>query len=168
MRSNIGLLPHPNAATYKYLPCVTSIRRHRSHAVFGRKLTILKLSAPRGDRRVSKAGRTEFVRITYENSRRLRRVASRGARALDPEGFFWSKGGGTNDYRIVRTTFRDDTTLVTSGLGSCVAVGVTDRENAWGIEQFNVVRDDHGDLDVEHSYDEWRGITPILSLVFQF
>lgn len=35
-----------------------------------------------------------------------------GARALDPRGFFWAKGGGTNDYRIARTTFQGDTTLV--------------------------------------------------------
>lgn len=53
-----------------------------------------------------------------------------GARALDPEGFFWSKGGGTNDYRIARTTFRDDTTLVFESRRVPMPVTATERDSA--------------------------------------
>nr|ABT17424.1 hypothetical protein [Halorubrum sp. TP009] len=76
MRSNIGLLLHPNAGIYKYLPCLPPSRPRRSLAVFGHKLTILKLSPSRADRRVSQPGLTPFISVTYENSRRFVRLAS--------------------------------------------------------------------------------------------
>lgn len=53
-----------------------------------------------------------------------------GTRALDPRGFFWTSGGGTNDYRIARTTFAGDTTLLFESRRPPEPVSAEERDSA--------------------------------------
>lgn len=53
-----------------------------------------------------------------------------GARVTDPRGFFWSKPGDVNDYRVVQTTFTGDTVLVFESRRAPLSVSEAERDSA--------------------------------------